>query len=507
MAESGQSVELDTPSRVADGGRGSFARDIAKLVSGTTAAQIIGILVAPILTRLYAPSDMGVMTLYVSVVTVLAVVINLRYELAIMLPEREEESLNLLAACVAINLSLCTLVALLIWRGGGALATAARAEALAPFLFLVPIGVFITGLYAALTMWNSRSRKFGRLSISRVLQTSVIATVQLGAGFSGVATAGALVAANLAGVVAAMLQLGTRIWSEDVRHLKSAIRWSSMGRLLKRYRKFPLFDTWGAFLNSISWQLPAFMLTFFFSTAVTGYFGLAYRTIGLPMGFIGQAMGQVTFQRAAVARQQGTLAGLVQGVAVRLISFGFFPMALIGVLGHDLFLIVFGAQWSQAGHFAQILSLWAFFWFVASPISNLFAVLEKQQVFLVVNIAIFLSRALSLLIGGLAGSAYLALALYSITGAVVYGVKGVYVIRSSGASMAGVLRSVRPYLGYTLATVAVLSGLHWLGITPVLRIIVGFIAGVGYLFLLAVIEPTVRRQMQRVWPPAQRKHV
>ena len=41
---------------------------------------------------------------------------------------------------------------------------------------------------------------------------------------------------------------------------------------LKRYRKFPLIDSWSSFINNLSWQLPSLMLLYFFSETVVGYY-------------------------------------------------------------------------------------------------------------------------------------------------------------------------------------------------------------------------------------------
>ena len=69
----------------------SFAGDVLKLVSGTTIAQLVGILITPVLTRLYAPEAFGTLALFTSITSILGVIACMRYELAIMLPESDEE--------------------------------------------------------------------------------------------------------------------------------------------------------------------------------------------------------------------------------------------------------------------------------------------------------------------------------------------------------------------------------------------------------------------------------
>ncbi len=55
-----------------------------------------------------------------------------------------------------------------LYFGGDALLFLLRAPGLAPYLILVPPIVFISGVFLALNYWNSRTKRFGRLSVARV---------------------------------------------------------------------------------------------------------------------------------------------------------------------------------------------------------------------------------------------------------------------------------------------------------------------------------------------------
>ena len=74
----------------------SFATNVLKLVTGSVFAQGLGVLVVPIVTRLFAPEAFGVVALFASITGILGVVACLRYQLAIMLPKTDEDAANLL---------------------------------------------------------------------------------------------------------------------------------------------------------------------------------------------------------------------------------------------------------------------------------------------------------------------------------------------------------------------------------------------------------------------------
>lgn len=82
----------------------SFASNVLKLVTGSVFAQGLGILVIPIVARLFAPEAFGVAALFASITGIIGVLVCLRYEVSIMLPKTDEEAANLL------GVSLCSVL-------------------------------------------------------------------------------------------------------------------------------------------------------------------------------------------------------------------------------------------------------------------------------------------------------------------------------------------------------------------------------------------------------------
>jgi len=423
--------------------RSGFAGDVLKLVSGTTVAQLLTLLVAPILTRLFEPDTWGVLAIFVSITGILGVIACLRYELAIMLPEKDEESANLLGVSLSFSILISLLTVPIIWFGKDPILRWLNAPGLAPYLWLVPIAVFLQGVFLALNYWNSRTRHFGRLSIARVISSFSTSLGKLGFGFAGYTTAGTMIGATVAGSAIATTVLGGQIWRDDRKIFLKSIRWRRMNEGIIRHKKFPLFDSWAALMNTISTQLPPLLLAFFFSSTIVGFYALGHRLLSMPMGLIGGAIAQVFFQRASVARREGNLAEVVRTTVTRLMLFGAFPLLLVMIIGSDLFSVVFGEQWAEAGIYAQILAPWILFVFFGSPVSALFLVLEKQRTHLVFNVLLLGTRFASLLIGGFAGSILLSLGLYAGSGTILWIGLCLYLVSKAGLS-------IRALSGYAL---------------------------------------------------------
>jgi len=422
--------------------KSGFAGDVLKLVSGTTVAQLLILLVAPILTRLFAPDTWGVLAIFGSITGILGVIACLRYELAIMLPEKDEESANLLGVSLLFSILISLLTVPIIWFCKDPILRWLNAPGLAPYLWLVPIAVFLQGVFLALNYWNSRTRHFGRLSIARIISSFSTSLGKLGFGFAGYTSAGTMIGATVAGSAISTTILGGQIWRDDRKIFLQSIRWRKMCEGIIRHKKFPLLGTWSALMNTISVQLPALMLAGFFSTAIVGFFALGHRLLAMPMGLIGGAIGQVFFQRAAAAKYEGKLPELVGHTFTRLLSLGFFPLLLVMVMGKELFSVIFGSQWAEAGIYAQILAPWIMFQFVSSPISTLFAVLEMQGTGLIFNSILLATRIASLVIGGLLKSVLTALVLFSFTGALLYLGLCLFILKKSGSKMSMLSKDV-----------------------------------------------------------------
>lgn len=429
--------------------RSSFFSNVLKLVSGTTLAQAITILSAPIISRLFAPQAFGVLNVFTSLIGIVSIVICLRYEYAIMLPEDDTDAVNIFALCIIIAFVISAIAAVILLIFGHPLVNLLKSPDFYSFLWLIPIVLLILGFFAALNYWNSRTKHFGRLSIARVSASFTTSALPIGLAFIGEANAASLVFSYLAGTFVFASVLGAQVLKENGALFIKSIQGSRILANLKRYRKFPLVDSWSSFINNLSWQLPSLMLLYFFSTTVVGYYSLSNRMILLPMTLLGSALAQVFYQRTAELRSNPEkLSKSVELVFRRLAAIGLFPAVVLGIAGPELFRIVFGANWLEAGRYAQILSPWMFILFISSPLTILFATLERQELALIVNSVILITRIAALVIGGLTHNIYLALIIWSASGVLVYGGLALWLLKLTHVSWASVLRTVFQYVLY-----------------------------------------------------------
>jgi len=456
------------------------------LVLGTAFSQGLVVLAAPVLTRLYTPEAFGIATLFTSIVAVIEVIACMRYETAIVLPADDSEGANLLAVSLLFVTVYGLLSVLLVTLGSVLIIRILNAPQLAPFLWMLPIAVFVMGLFKALNYWNTRTRHFSRLSIARIFSSSTSVGGQIGAGAAGFASGGTMIAAHLGGSCIGTVVLGVQILRDRWQFFKMNIRWHKMVSLMKRYKKFPLYGSGSALMNVVSWQLPTFLLSAFFSMDIVGFYMLGHRILRTPMSLIGRALGQVFHQRAAVAYREGRLWTIVEPVFERLVMFSLFPMLLLTIVGKEVFIVFFGSNWSEAGIYSQILSIWTFFWFISSPMSTLIGVLEKQEFGLLLNSLILITRFISLGIGGLLGDARLAVTLFAVSGVLAYGYLNYFIITESGVKWKRVWKILWHYAFLFIPAALILICMKVFQASPFL--IVSISMGLSFIYLIYVLN-------------------
>ena len=420
-------------------------------MSGTVLAQALGILVMPVVTRLFAPEAFGILAIFASMTGIVGVIVCLRYELAIMLPDSNEEAANILGVSLLSVIIMTSLSALIVWLGNEKIISLLHAPQLKNYLWLVPVAIFIQGIFLALNYWNSRTKHFGRLSVAQIISSLTTQTTKLAAGFAGFVSGGVLIGTSILGSIVSTGMLGGQIWRDDKKFFLNHIHWKDIRKGYIRYKKFPLIDTWGGLLNAISWQLPALMLSSFFSVSVVGLYALGLAVIKAPLSIISSALSQVFFQKACDEKNsKGNNAELVENLMDKLMFISILPTTVLAMVGDELFAVVFGGQWFEAGIYTQILAPWIFFWFISSPLSYLFTVYERQGLSFSVHLMIFVTRVISLYIGGIYHNIYLALGLFSVTGIVAYGLMAVLNIRLARANGKRILFTFFKYSLYAL---------------------------------------------------------
>jgi O-antigen/teichoic acid export membrane protein len=479
-------VELSTAS-VAE--KRSFLGDVLKLAGGTGSAQVLGILAALFTARLFTPSAFGVAALFASITNLVMIISTLRYELAIMLPEQDEESVNSAGVSVLFVLLISAAVGGLAWASSDLLPQLLKAPDLHRYLWLLPVNVFFGGLFSVLNRWNSRQKCFTRLMMVQIVNAACTAVAQVGWGLAGRNSGGYLIGAAILGLAASTSMLALLTWRDNGRLFLDNVRWNSVVAALKRYRRFPKYSTAKALLDVVAWQMPVWFLSSGFSTAVVGRYALGTKLLHMPMNLIGNNVAIVFFQRAARAKHEGRLAQAVESSFRCLAGLSLFPCLLVALTGNDLFVVSFGRTWAEAGVYAQILSVWICVWFMSSPLGMLLDVLEKQALHLRLSILNVVTRFAALGLGMMTHSPRMMLALLAVCGVLVYGYYGVVILKHSGLSPWKMLPIIIKYVLRFVPAGIVILALRYLSAPSIVMVAAAGMMLVAYYLYVLTTEP------------------
>lgn len=353
-------------------------RSVVRLMSGTVVAQMIPVAASPLLARLFTPAELGVLTLYVSLATVLSAIAAGRYELALGLPRRAQHAIGLLWLCVAIILSLSVLLAIAIALGRDWFAELLGGPQWRGYLALLPLSLVLMGLFRTANYWLNRATRFGAMARAKIVQTGTTTIGSLLAGLYGVSAIG-LICATLIGYAAGTLAAAATMVTA-LRGVAMPMSLARMRALAVRYKSFPLLSGPGALADVLALQLPAIVIAHSYEASAVGYFGLTLRVVGIPSILVGYAMGQVYYQSVASAAAQGQpVRGLIGRAMWLLMLVAAAPYALLLIFGKPLFAFVFGPSWWQAGLFASILAPAFWLRFVASSLSLSLPALNRND--------------------------------------------------------------------------------------------------------------------------------
>ncbi len=197
-------------------GKGHFLRDVVKLLTGTAAAQIITILTAPFISRLYDPTAFGTLAVFVSLISIVGVIVCLRYEQAILLPEKDEEASNIFALSLFITFVISAISLFIVLLGHNWLPQLLNAPELTPFLWLIPFSLLIQGVVYSFSNWQARHKRFGRLSAARVSASFTTSAMPLTLSIFHLNPAGVLISSWTSGLLVTISLLSQQIWTKDL---------------------------------------------------------------------------------------------------------------------------------------------------------------------------------------------------------------------------------------------------------------------------------------------------
>lgn len=397
--------------------KSSFLKNILLLVSGTTAAQAIPMVISPILTRLYAPKSFGILMIYVSYISILGVIATSRYEKAIIIPKSAHNAKSLVGLSQAFILIFCLLLAVLNLLFGNWILTQLNAEDLIPYSWMLVIGVLFLASDQTYYHWANRISAYKSMSISKIANNLSSGISSLLFGFLQWEAIG-LMASKVIGIFASTI---TNLRTFSLKNLED-LQLTDLKNVAKEYISFPLFIMPGHLLNAIALNGPPIVFALFYTETEVGYFALTQRVIMLPVSIIARSVGDVFRQKATdLFNTTGNFRSLYLKTLGGLFATSLIPFLVLLLFSPILFTFIFGAEWENSGLYAQILAILFLLQFISSPLTNVFIITGKQKLEFFWQILFLISSIAPIIIGYYVfNNMYDTLILFALSRAFVY---------------------------------------------------------------------------------------
>lgn len=375
--------------------KNTYIMQIMTLMSGTLIAQIVMLAFIPILTRLYTPGELGIYSLFFSVVSIFGLVSSWKYDQAIMLPKSDKDAQALVFLSVLITLGMVCLVTLGLWLFNDFFIS--YFNGLSYVVWMIPFGVLLIGLLQIFNAYSSRHQFYKKMATVRIANSFTLVGVQ---SFSRYLFKfdGLIIGKILADVFSLFLLLKFHIGKQTLQ-LKSLSR-RRLRTNAKRHDHFPKYQSFTVFLNTASQQIPVLLFASLYSVEIVGYYALATRVLHVPTSLIGASTREVYYQRASKMYAAGeNIFNLYTKTTLGLLKIFIIPFLTVLFFGEYLFSFIFGNVWSDSGTLAQILIFWTLFGFINSPSIMTYSILSLQNIQMKLEIFTVFLRFISIYAG------------------------------------------------------------------------------------------------------------
>lgn len=353
--------------------RNPFIKNVSFLSFGTLISQLLLISAIPLLTRLYSPSDFGLLAIYLALTQFLGVFVCLRFNIAIPLSKDKRESsyLFLYSISSACILSLSASAVILFFDNQ--LITLLGNTEFKQFIFYIPLSMFFIGLYESLQYYVTKLGYFKLIASTRITRALLSIAFQLSYAFLYEPDAFGLIIGQIIYFASGILILLSR----SLKTFNFSINIKYALETLERNKRFPLISVPESIMNKAGVELPIVIISTMVAGAEVGFLIMTMRIIGLPMNLIGLSVSQVLSAELPKQNKVSDLICLIKDTMKKLFFIGFLLIASISIILYFLSSLILGEEWERVGELAIIFMPFYVMQFTSSPVSTVLLYLKK----------------------------------------------------------------------------------------------------------------------------------
>ena len=360
-------------------GRSVFARNVSIMLFGTVLGQAASVALAPLLTRIYGPDEWGVLSVFTAFVIITSVLAAMRYEIAISTARDETEAINLVAVCGLALALTTTLFTIVVMSAPRAWFDAIWLGPLADHRVLLPIGFLCLGAYYVMLYYATYQHAFSAISRTRISQGLSGPISQLGLGLLGAGAPGLAIGFVIGQSSGTLLLLRRLVF--DRREVLRELSWARMRRAMVDHRHYALVASWAALIEAMGTnQILYVLVSALYSGRIAGFLFLSERVVSRPLSMISTSLLQVYMGEAGrtVRDAPDQLKRRFWQIALRQLVLASLWVGLIDLTAQFAFAKLFGAAWSDAVPYLQLMSIAFLGETVVQSVQHTLQILNRQ---------------------------------------------------------------------------------------------------------------------------------
>lgn len=354
-----------------------YYKNFLTLLSGNTIGQLVPFIVAPIIGRIYSPTEVATFSNFFAIVSVLGIIASGRLELAIPIVGKKRKAQDLVFSGLIFT-TVIAILSIFIPVFSKQVAAFYDDEQLGGLLWLVPVSVLSYGLLLIANNWILRLQNYRFIAISKIAQAFSNNGLTVALGFIKTGALGMVIGWLVAQFLGIFI-LASRISKKVVRR-KTDFKFDLFKSTVAEFKDFPLINSAHAFMDIFATQFLLFwIITVSFGKIELGIYAMMFKYIRGPIGLITSSISQLFYVEAgnAINNKQPISHLFFRTIKITTV-FGIVFSVVVFFFGQELFAWYFGEKWRAGGLYAQCILPVLFFTFIASPVSGITILFRKQ---------------------------------------------------------------------------------------------------------------------------------
>ncbi len=350
--------------------------------SGNLFAQIVGILLLPILTRLYSPNSFGLLSQFSNLVAFLTILITFRLEYFVLVPKKVKSSVNLFLEIIKLGFFL-TLFFTALFVSIFYFDFLNLSNHLPNFSFVfVPIAAYFISISIASQQILQKMELYKISSFSESVNKSIfflfgLILFKVDYKISG------LILATLLGYLGRNFFL---IYSIKILKFRFFKFGNFFFKNILTFKKEALSFSVSNLIQTLTGFIPIIFISDFYGLSILGQWSLAISVVYLPSSVIGSAIGQVFYQKANQLKNDGLSFDSLWLETVKVLILICIPTYIfVAIFSPFLFPFVFGSKWQDSGIYASILSISIGLSMLSTPFDRTCFIVNKLKYPYVIN--------------------------------------------------------------------------------------------------------------------------